>query len=664
MAAPSQRFKQIKSHHLKNRTLFEDPEFPADSKSIDPANPQKYDKYGIEWLRPVEMFEHPAMFVDEASQLDICQGMLGDCWLLASIASLTHDKEHLNMVVPPDQGFERGQYCGAFRFCFWQFGQWTEVIIDDRLPTYNGKLIFVHSADHGEMWSALLEKAYAKLFKSYESLKGGQIGEALVDFTGGIAEDIKLDKAPPNLFKRVQKAHKRNYLMGCSVDSTGIVEEKMDNGLVKGHAYSVTGVAVVNGNSLIRVRNPWGNEREWTGPWSDESSEWNDVSASQKEELGVTYDHDGEFWMHFDDFTREFNRLTICHKASFDSESNTHFNVSENEASWVKKVTAGGCRNFPDTFGTNPQFRVVLTDTDDDDDDVCTLTVSLMQKNSRGFASSALTIGFMMYPIADDVNKYLEDGNRLVKEYFLYHKSCGRSASFVNSREVVQTFTLPPGEYVVVPSTYKPEEEGDFFIRLLTETSGNQSGELKNKIEMDAHMESYTDYDNEDPQMTSQLRPTFDQLAGEDRFINVTELLTLLEFISADVSEEKPDTSHAYALMALFDKDNSGKLDFHEFMKLYRYFVTCSEVFKKYSQGGKASPLDLDKALNEMHVKIPRKILGVAVNRYGDEESNISFSDFMAIVSKVKTIISTCQEDSSGMPSSVLEKLLMATLIM
>merc|ERR1712226_1670196 len=177
--------------------------------------------------------------------------------------------------------------------------------------------------------------------------------------------------------------------------------------------------------------------------------------------------------------------------------------------------------------------------------------------------------------------------------------------------------------------TYKPEEEGDFFIRLLTETSGNQSGELKNKIEMDAHMESYTDYDNEDPQMTSQLRPTFDQLAGEDRFINVTELLT-----------------------------------FHEFMKLYRYFVTCSEVFKKYSQGGKASPLDLDKALNEMHVKIPRKILGVAINRYGDEESNISFSDFMAIVSKVKTIISTCQEDSSGMPSSVLEKLLMATLIM
>ena len=24
---------------------------------------------------------------------------------------------------------------------------------------------------------------------------------------------------------------------------------------------------------LVRVRNPWGNEREWTGAWSDESPE-------------------------------------------------------------------------------------------------------------------------------------------------------------------------------------------------------------------------------------------------------------------------------------------------------------------------------------------------------------------------------------------------------
>lgn len=171
-----------------------------------------------EWLRPHEICENPEFFVEGFSRFDVQQGELGDCWLLAACANLTQDQKMFLRVVPEDNSFE-DDYAGICHFRFWQYGRWVDVVIDDRLPTYRGELIYMRSSEKNEFWSALLEKAYAKLHGSYEALKGGTTCEAMEDFTGGVTEmyDLK-DQTPPNLFHIIEKGFQRDSMFACSIE--------------------------------------------------------------------------------------------------------------------------------------------------------------------------------------------------------------------------------------------------------------------------------------------------------------------------------------------------------------------------------------------------------------------------------------------------------------
>jgi len=640
-----QSYAELKKHCLKENVLYEDPDFPAVDQSLffskKPPRP-------FVWKRPADIVSNPSLFVGGASRFDITQGMLGDCWLLAAVAALCQYEGLLYQVVPPDQSFDR-EYCGLFRFRFWQYGRWEEVTVDDRLPTYNNRLVFLHSSENNEFWSALLEKAYAKLCGTYEALKGGQTSEAMEDFTGGVTETFVLAKVPENFFKLIFKAEDRQSLMCCSIEAKpNEIEAKLENGLIKGHAYTVTAVKKANTEGsgeveLVRIRNPWGNEREWNGAYSDDSAEWKDISEDEKTRIGLSYDDDGEFWMSFEDFKKEFSKLEICMlspDSAGDVQGAKRWEMKINQGTWQKHVSAGGCRNFPDTFHLNPQYRVTLEDPDDDDEvDNCTIVLGLIQKGRRKqkrVGAQNLTIGFAIYQMGDDAAQYIEN-DRLNKDFFLYHKSFARSENFVNGREVTGRFSLPPAEYVIMPSTFKNNEEGDFILRMFSEKA-HGSACMDTHTQIEIKPVKFTG--DADKNFDAKFKPFFEKVAGADEEIDSFELQSVVNAaFKKELDGREFSLEACRSMLSMVDRDRNGKLDYEEFRTLWRTVMEWKGNFNLFDKdnSGDMCAIELREALAKLGFKLSTPALSSIALRYANKVGNVSMDDYIQICCRVKS---------------------------
>ncbi|KAL2083283.1 hypothetical protein ACEWY4_021056 [Coilia grayii] len=653
----NQDYEALRRNCLESGRLFEDETFEAEPSSLGfkelGAGSSK--ARGVTWKRPTELTRNPKFIQQDATRTDICQGALGDCWLLAAIASLTLNKQVLSRVVPSDQSFDDG-YAGIFHFEFWQFGEWVDVVVDDRLPTRDGELLFVHSAAGSEFWSALLEKAYAKLNGCYEALSGGSTTEGFEDFTGGIAEVHELRKAGPHLFKIIQKALNRGSLLGCSIDITSAHDSEAitSQKLVKGHAYSVTGVDVVEYRGemvqLIRVRNPWG-QVEWTGAWSDRSSEWNYVSDEDRSRL-KNASEDGEFWMSFSDWMRHYSRIEICNLTP-DALTDDEFDkwaLSKFEGSWRTGSTAGGCRNYPNTFWQNPQFVIKLEEEDDDPDDNevgCTFIVGLIQKNRRQMrkmGEDMHTIGFAIYK---DVGRRQV---HLHKNFFLRNASKARSETFVNLREVCSRFCLPPGEYLILPSTFEPNKNGDFAVRVFSEKHA-EFEELDDPV--DCHVEEiHVDEDDIDSRFAS----LFGQLAGHDKEICAFELQKILNKVVTKRSDIKTDgfsLTTCRNMVNLLDKDGSGKLGIIEFKILWTKIQKYLDYYRERDadKSGCMSSAEMRMAVEDAGFTLNNPLHQILVARYSESDLSIDFDNFVCCLVRLESMFKTFKtldKDNSG----------------
>ncbi|XP_061097167.1 calpain-3-like [Conger conger] len=717
-------FIELRDKYFHKKVLFEDPLFPADDSSLFYSR-----RFPIEfqWKRPPEICENPQFIVGGANRTDICQGVLGDCWLLAAMASLTLNEKLLYRVIPPDQSFTEN-YAGIFHFQFWRYGSWVDVVVDDRLPTYNNQPVFTKSAKNNEFWSALLEKAYAKLHGSYEALKGGNSTEAMEDFTGGVTEFYETKDAPKNLYSIMKKALDRGSLMGCAIDESlgftappnvldpiiekmlaaaqaskpeeaqsGVIitirqEPKTPLGLVLGHAYSVTGVDECTMTDskktkvrLVRLRNPWGNV-EWCGPWSDKAKEWASLSTPERKRLQQQNTAEGDFWMSFKDFTRQFTKVEICNLTPDTLEEDTvhKWTVSVNEGRWVRGCSAGGCRNYPDTFWTNPQYRLRLLEEDDDPEDeevASSFVVALMQKNrrmERKAGGQLFTIGFAIYEVPKEM---LGQEQHLPKDFFLYNASTAKCKTYINLREVSQRFRLSPGEYAIIPSTFEPHREGEFLLRVFSEKR-NISQEIENKIEADhpviekskkkkakpivfvsdrakankeVELEEYEEQQipngkkdmkkpvpaKEETEQERLFRSIYEQIAGEDMEISAKELMNVFNRVLAKHKEYKTEDfslESCRSMIALMDTDGSGKLNLQEFHQLWSKIKKWQGIFNRYDVNKSATidSYEMRNAVNDAGFHLNNELYHIITMRYADEKMNIDFDSFICCLVRLE----------------------------
>lgn len=77
-------------------------------------------------------------------------------------------------------------------------GEFIQIALDDYFPcSQDGGPIF-SKCKATELWVLFLEKAYAKIYGTYDSIEAGMAGEALRDLTGAPYEYYKRDDKTSN----------------------------------------------------------------------------------------------------------------------------------------------------------------------------------------------------------------------------------------------------------------------------------------------------------------------------------------------------------------------------------------------------------------------------------------------------------------------------------
>lgn len=242
------------------------------------------DIYAVRGVRPkyVRFLPNQA-FVGKPKATDVHQGELGDCWLMAPLASIANARpwEIQKLIQDNLDGTYTVHFAGGDQTVSAEYA--TNLDIDyggGRRETEAGYLNFAYGTQSGAQWPMIIEKAYAQMLEGYEALDGGSPFNALSAILGGEwvnvwgARDGALVFDSTNLengygySQSVRSgtradAHSAMLLTARSVKPGDVAGLALivDDGKTKGpHAFAMLGPAKIDkhGDCIVKLYNPWG----------------------------------------------------------------------------------------------------------------------------------------------------------------------------------------------------------------------------------------------------------------------------------------------------------------------------------------------------------------------------------------------------------------------
>jgi len=309
---------QVDFHKIiESKAPFVDETFRPDINSlVHKSQKELFDDWNnCIWKKPKEIFGSSDYEVFKGIDItDIKQGALGDCYLLACIASLAEKPNRIMDLFETKTVNEAGCYVVKPFVA----GCQRTIVLDDSFPydPNNDQYLCAKPAEN-ELWVLLLEKAWAKVNGGYSKITGGSCEKAFEFLTGAPTEGIyhyfkEGDFTQDDLWKKIKSADEQNFIMTASTSTmvTRRLYEKTN--IATYHAYSLLNAYEFEHNGqnvrLLQMKNPWGTG-EYTGPWSDN---WEGWTPELKKKLNHESKDDGIFFIPFDEYIKMYSKTTIC----------------------------------------------------------------------------------------------------------------------------------------------------------------------------------------------------------------------------------------------------------------------------------------------------------------------------------------------------------------